>query len=434
MLLFIATASWADFTPVGAEAEGNAEGTIPRWTGGLAGSHAKHGTLADLFPGDRPEFFITSENFRSYADHLAAGHQALLTKYADYAMPVYATRRTVSFPDNVYRAIAENAQRARLKGVDAIEGAQLGIPFPRPNSGVELLWNHRLRYRGDSAKWRYARSVVHPDGSRQNSEAIEHDLFGYANANRPLDLARDNRHSSAFIYLRPATGAYRDISVLWRERVNEFSKEREIWTYGTELTRVYRNPPIGDDDVGMFSEFIRYWDMMDMFNGGFFRYGFKLLGKREIYVPYNSYRLNDGRYKNADLLQARHFNQVAPRYELHRVWIVEANLRSGEHHSISRRVFYIDEDSWSILLVDCYDSQGALSRFQEGHLLPLDQIRAVDYAPTLTYDLADGRYFADRLLSETPAPQFNIEGMLETDFSTTGLVAWHDRFAKKALK
>lgn len=109
-----------------------------------------------------------------------------------------------------------------------------------------------------------------------------------------------------------------------------------------------------------------------------------------MFFPYNSYRLNDGRYKNAQLLTSGHFNPEGTRHELHRVWTIEATEREGSRHSFGKRVFYVDEDSWNVALVENYDREGRLWRFQEGHLLPFYDSQSANTFPSLTYDLKDG--------------------------------------------
>lgn len=414
----------SEFTPVGSELAGNADGSIPIWSGGLLLSawpqnYNADGPLLDPFPEDKPRFIISACNYRQYAEKLSAGHQALFAKYPDYVLPVYPTRRSVSFPEEIYLATAENLSKAKLSGIDAVTGAKLGLPFPRPKSGVEVLWNHRLRYHADSIEWSYQRAVVQSDGHLELSRALERVLYRYANVKQPADLAQENVHSYLMLALRPAE-AYSDYTVLFHDPVNARLRQRLNW--GITLGYLRRFPALGFDEVGIFSRRIRYADMMDMFNGSFERYTFKLLGKKELYVPYNSFRLNRAALKAAELLLSGHLNQRAARYELHRVWVVEATLRPGEAHSIGQRRFYVDEDSWSILLADCYDARGQMSRFQEGHLLPLYPIQGVDYAPLITYDLKENRYFADRLLNESPALVFN-KGMSSSDFAPSAVKA-----------
>ncbi|MNJ62043.1 hypothetical protein D3C77_578630 [compost metagenome] len=50
------------------------------------------------------------------------------------------------------------------------------------------------------------------------------------------------------------------------------------------------------------------------------------------------------------------------RWELHRVWEVEATVAGGKRHAVAKRKFYFDEDSWMVLLMDGYDSEGKLWR------------------------------------------------------------------------
>ncbi len=400
----VAVAADDVLTPMGAIRTGSADGSIPAWTGGLDPQTpvSDDGRLVDPFSADRPLFTVTAQTFKSYADKLSAGHKALFAKYPDYRLPVYPTRRSVGFPQAIYQATAENQAKAQLVGVDAIAGAHLAIPFPRPRSGIEVLWNHRLRYHGDAQQWWHHQVVQYPDGARIDSKAVERLLFRYANLTHPAGLNDEGRHSLTALRLTPAE-TYSSIAMLWHDPVNALTKGRNFWYEGT-TGQIRRAPTFGHDDVGLFSNRLRYMDQLDMFNGAFDRYTFKLMGKRPMIVPYNSFRLS--RTRNAKLLKPGHIDQSQARYELHRVWVVDATLRPGIGHPISRRVFYVDEDSWSILLVDCYDRDGKLWRVQEGHLLPIYTVQGVDYTPLLVYDLKDGRYVATRLIGDERAPDF----------------------------
>jgi len=50
------------------------------------------------------------------------------------------------------------------------------------------------------------------------------------------------------------------------------------------------------------------------------------------------------------------------RWELHRVWVVEADLKPGARHIYSERFYYLDEDSWNFALYDSFDQAGKLYR------------------------------------------------------------------------
>ncbi|MNF54626.1 hypothetical protein D3C84_360600 [compost metagenome] len=137
-----------------------------------------------------------------------------------------------------------------------------------------------------------------------------------------------------------------------------------------------------------------------MFNGAPDRYDWKLVGKKEIYIPYNNYELASPKLKYDDILKAGHINQDLARYELHRVWVVEATLKAGERHIYAKRRFYVDEDSWSIALSDQYDGRGQLWRV--GELMQVHDYKAQVpwYALESLNDLISGRYVVNGMMNE----------------------------------
>lgn len=102
-------------------------------------------------------------------------------------------------------------------------------------------------------------------------------------------------------------------------------------------------------------------DTVDVYNGAPDHYEWALLGKREMLVPYNSYAVHQKGLAYGDILKSRFINPDLLRYELHRVWVVEATLRKGFSHPYAKRRFYFDEDSWQILAADIYDKDGVLT-------------------------------------------------------------------------
>ncbi len=416
----IAASGSGGLTPVGAQQGSNAAGSIPPWTGGLSRSQwpvafKPGGKLVDPFPNDKPRYTITASNFVSYVGQLSDGHRALFAKYPDYTMPVYETRRTVAFPQAIYDATKANNGRARAPAADSLEGAALGFPFPQPKTGVEVLWNHRVRYRGDAVQLSYKQAVVAADGAIRNlGNVLFRVLFRYGNVSQPGDIERDNMLAYGTLSVAKPGGSPEFVA-LFHETANSLKAARGIWVLLVNVGKMFRVPPIGYDQPFPETDAIQFIDMVDMYNGLFDRYVWKLVGKRELLIPYNAYRLSDGRYKNAQLLTKGHFNQAGARYELHRVWVVEASLRGGNSHSFGRRLFYVDEDSWNVVLVENFDPKGTLWRFQEGHLLPLYDVQAAFTVPSLTYDLKSGSYFAERLFSESPAIQYGVK-MDDQDF------------------
>ncbi|NKF23788.1 DUF1329 domain-containing protein [Solimonas marina] len=428
----VAAGASGQLTPIGADAAGNAAGTIPAWTGGL--QHAQWPKsfragqrLADPYPDDKPLFVITRANLAQYRPYLSRGHLELFAKYPDYRMPVYRTRRSVAYPQAIYDASQANIGHAKLTGSDELTGAHLGVPFPKPQSGVEIMWNHRTRFRGNSLVTQSTQAIVQPSGSvPEMLKQTERVLFRYANTQDPIDLTHDN----TLLYYLTWFGKTRndiDFVALVHETANSVKQPRNIWVIPPGIPKMFRIPPVGYDQPFPGSGGLMFIDMLDMYNGAFDRYVWKLAGKRELYIPYNSYRLSDGRYSYSQLLTPKFFNPEGTRYELHRVWVIEATERGGTHHAFGKRTFYVDEDSWNVVLVENEDHQGNLWRFQEGHLLPDYAAQTANCAPVVTYDFKDGRYFVNRLLGQDPPAEVDVP-MRKSDFMPSAVRARYGRF------
>ena len=73
------------------------------------------------------------------------------------------------------------------------------------------------------------------------------------------------------------------------------------------------------DNPGTAADGLRTSDQFDMYNGSPERYDWKLVGKKEMLVPYNAYKLHWAKTKPDDVIKPLHINQDLARYELHRV-------------------------------------------------------------------------------------------------------------------
>ena len=406
-------------TPIGAEKGGTPDGRIPMWDGGMTpskipASFKKGGRLVDPYPNDKPLFTITASTLAKYAGNLSPGHRALFAKYPDYTMPVFTTRRSVAYPQPIYDATQANLGTVKLLGSDALSGARLGFPFGKPQNGVEVMWNHRTRYRGDATQTQSTQAIVRPSGAPQYLKQTERVLYRYANLKNPADMKASNVLLYYLTWFGETSNAV-DFTALVHETANSEQDQRGVWVIPPKVPKMFRIPPVGYDQPFPGSDALQFIDMVDMYNGAFDRYVWKLTGKRELYIPYNAYRISDGRYKYPQLLKPGHFNQDATRYELHRVWVIEANERGGKSHVFGKRTFYVDEDSWNVVLVENQDRDGRLWRFQEGHLVMLYENQSTNTAPVITYDLKDGRYFINRLLSEDVPPR-EVGDMKQSDF------------------
>lgn len=386
-----------ELTPVGAEKAANADGSIPAWTGGLpknAGAVDAKGFLADPFPQEKPLFTITAKTLEKYKKNLTPGQLALFARYPDsYTMPVYTTHRTANLPDDVQAAVRQNAVNAKLvEDGNGLEGFSTAIPFPIPHTGLEVIWNHLTRYRGEGVSRLITQVTPQTDGSY--SLVRFKDQMTFSRGLTDYDPVKQS--NLLFLFKQEVISPTRlsGSVVLVHETLNQIKEPRMAWVYNAGQRRVRRAPQIAYDGPGSASDGTRTSDNFDLYNGSPDRYDWKLEGKKEVYIPYNSYRLDSPKLKYDDVVKAGHINQDLTRYELHRVWHVVATLKPGARHIYSKRDFYIDEDTWQAATVDHYDGRGTLWRVAEGH----PQFYYNQQIPWLTvetlYDLISGRYLA----------------------------------------
>ena len=392
-----------DLMPIGGVRAANEDGTIPAWDGGITevpdcyeGSGERY---CDPFPDDKPLFTITPQNVNQYRDKLTPGQLALFQTQSTYKMPVYETRRTSSYPEFYYEATYQNALNASLGGNgEALVNAVVGVPFPIPQSGFEPVWNHKVRYRGPYIR-RWNNQFAVTSSGNYNAVKIREDVslpYSHEGA-KPEDL--DN---VIIYFLQIVTDPARlaGTITLVHETMDQVSEPRRAWQYNPGQRRLRRAPNVGYDNPGTAADGLRTNDQTDTFDGAMDRYTWKLVGKREIYIPYNSYELHSDEYDYEDIILEGHINQDITRYELHRVWVVEANLKPGTTHIYKKRVFYLDEDTWQIALVDIYDSRDQLWRFQEAHTVNYYDFPGIAPIGETIYDVQINRYLAQAFNNE----------------------------------
>lgn len=382
-------------TPLGAEKAGNKAGTIPPWTGGLPKGVMKRGD--NPFAADKPLYVITAANADKYADLLTAGHKALFKTFPDYTMPVYPCRRSASYPQWYYDSTVKNATRVNLTDHGyGFSGTARGAPFPIPTNATESMWNHIMRY--NTTGWRgYLNSAVtQTDGSYTLERAYLELTYIYNNRKYTVETL-DNQNLYALIktVAPPDKAGTADLLHVPIDRVKEDTK---VWEFNTALQRVRRIGSVGYDNP-LFDGLMTH-DQVDMFNGPLDRYDVKLLGKRELLVPYNAYELYSPKIKYRDIVHKGHINQALTRYELHRVWVIEANLRPGFNHIYRKRYFYQDEDSWLILLEDMYDDRLQFWRTAEAHAINYADVPVVVNGVQVHYDLQSRRYVILNMTNE----------------------------------
>tara|TARA_R110001583_G_scaffold70375_2_gene199061 strand:- start:2052 stop:3083 length:1032 start_codon:yes stop_codon:yes gene_type:complete len=333
---------------------------------------------------------------------------------------VYPTHRSASYPDYVYDAVKVNAERAQLMKYGAgVTGATMSSPFPIPDNGLEALWNHTLRFRGQTLNYTAVASAVASNGLRSDTLRLYEYYVRYSEKGlEPEDL--DNK----IFFLKRKTLAPAKLSgaiTLVHETLDQVRSPRKSWIYVPGQRRLRRTPDLAYDTSDSNTNSIRTIDQVDMFNGAPDYYDWTLLGKQEMYIPYNSYKVHQNTIKIDDILQTNHLNSSLLRYEAHRVWVVEANLRVGFSHRYSKRRYYLDEDSWSIIYAEEYDDAGALLQVTESHTINYYDQQLVFPTLEVTYDFTSGQYYVEGLDNERPKTfDFSFK-RTEDDFSTNAV-------------
>ncbi|ARD44998.1 DUF1329 domain-containing protein [Colwellia sp. PAMC 21821] len=412
-------------TPLGAVMSANAKGTIPAWTGGLNSKNSTKsedsGRPAHPFAADKPMMVITSTNYSEYKNNLSPGQIAMFEKYADYKMPIYKTKRTAAYSSDLYEKVKKNATTAELvQSGNGIINFDTAIPFPIAKNGSEVIWNHITRYRGGTAKRFLTTIPVQSNGSfvpvKMNDQLVWPEFL-----KEGRDADKDD--NILFYYLQEITAPARltGTALLVHETIDQVKEARKAWVYNAGQRRVRRAPNVAYDGPGAGTDGLRATDNYDMYNGAPDRYDWKLIGKKELYIPYNSYNLLDTNAKYEDIIQEGHLNADYLRYELHRVWEVEATLKEGARHIYAKRTFFIDEDTWGASVIDQYDGRGELWKLSEAHNIQFYDVDTPWMVAETLHDLNSGRYLVTGLSNEEPTFMIFGEKVKRTDFSTSAL-------------
>ena len=406
-----------DLTPTGAEKAGSADGKVPAWTGGLTTAPASYVPgkgYTDPFAGEKPEFTITKANAAQYKDMLPAGAVALLDKYPTFKMNVYPSHRTAALPEAVTEKIKEQATKIELQGFTTVNSNGSTTPFPVPTNGLEVMLNHNLRYLGGGIDRIYSSFPVRANGDTYQIKVNELRIFA-----QNMDHPEPNR----LLYFKATALAPTALSgqvTLVHEPLDQVKETRSAWLYNPGQRRVRRAPDLAYDSITDDTEGMRYTDQYDAYNGAPDRFDFKLIGKKEMIVPYNDYKLLDHSVQYKQITTPNSINSDLTRYEIHRVWEVEATLKPGQKHAFSKRVFYVDEDSWSVLWEDAYDSRGGLWRVGVHFPVQFYDAKVMWYSACVYHDLSNGGYFVDFLTSQEPQIKFGAKGKL-MDFQPDAL-------------
>ncbi len=394
-------------TPMGAERAGNKDGSIPAWDGGYTKIPPGYKTgdqRPDPFANEKPVLVITGANAAQYEDKLAEGLKALLKKYpTSFRIDVYPTHRTAAAPQWVYDNIAKNATRAVTKnGGLTLEGAYGGIPFPIPKDGFEVMWNHSLAWQGVAVD-RSAGAWVKPTTGLpvQSADVIVYSQWPYYYPDGSLEKFNGIYNFEKDLLTAPP---YQNgNAVLHKIPVDQFNHSQEAWQYFPGQRRVRKVPNLAYDTPNFFMSGVTNFDEFNIFDGPMDRYDMKLIGKKEMYIPYNMNRwwLADPEKKMAD----GHLNPESLRFELHRVWVVEGTVAPGKRNVIAKRRIYVDEDTWHGVMADEWDASGSYWRLGLAFPIIIFELPGVVTWTNFTYDFHTGTYCVPAEIGKTRQPR-----------------------------
>jgi hypothetical protein len=386
-------------TPFGAEKAGNADGSIPAWSGGYTTpipGFKNGGRRGDPFASEKPLYSVTADNLAQHAGKLSEGTVALLKKYPKtFRLDVYKTHRTAAAPQWVYDNTFKNATTARLEG-NVLKGAFGGIPFPIPKTAEEMMANNDLHWRGEAWQNDFRGYLGTANGQRVLSVEATGDWQMPYYAQGQQDKFSGDYWLIRLVNSGPPVRAGE--ALVGRQNLD--GDKTAAWVYLTGQRRVRKLPNACCDTPTPATSGVASFDEVDVFNGRTDRFTWKIVGKQELLIPYNSNRLHTPT-KDSDVLLPNHFNPDHVRWELHRVWVVEANLKPGQRHQAPRSRYYLDEDTWVAVLGDRWDAKGQLWKTLWAHPVVMPDLPATTPQQQWGFhDLLSGAWYASGVVNE----------------------------------
>jgi len=388
-------------TEFGAIKAGNEDGSIPAYTGGLKMDRGKGQSYADPFKGEKPLYTIDAKNVAKYASQLTEGTKALIKRFPDtYKVHVYPTHRSVWYPSWVIQNTLKNATTAKLSGEiigDGVSGPDeggfpfAGIPFPIPKTGCEVMWNYKIHV-SQPAIYSYNSAWLVDTAGRVSSlpDVVQYHLYPWYEQSKYI---RSKGFDAVFGFSSLLTSPPSSAGTYF---LNFYLPKGEgggqqVWFYTPGQRRVRKAPEFAYDVPVASYGGVFFWDEVFGFVGRLDRFDYKLIGKKEIILPYNQYKISNQLQPN-EFLGPKHLEPSAVRWEKHRVWVVDSTRKAGARHAYSRRTFYIDEDSWALLASESYDNAGSLWRYAMPITWPIYDMGGIGATGWTTTDIIKGNY------------------------------------------
>jgi hypothetical protein len=402
----------ADLTPMGAIRAASEDGMIPEWTGKVVGlpeglAWDGPGTpYPDPYAGEKPLFVITAENMAQYRNRLSPGQVAMFETYPDtFRMPVYPSHREFGYAASLYAKVRYNAEHAELyNNYEGIKHYIGHAAFPVPGNGPEVVWFTRTTGAFLVREGEYSDIAVFPNGTRSVRRSSFRQESPYADRNNPLtpEYEYPNLGKYAGFIMTYVLEPPRDKGLITSifEPYDYAENEREVWRYLPGSRRVRRAPTVGFDTPDGPGG-LKTVDEVRGFNGSMERFEWKLLDRREVFIPYHNYRFDDPNTSYDTLLTPFHANPDYMRYELKRVWVAEGTLREGQRHLYAKRRIYVDEDTGLTAITENYDGRDELWKVVLFNNLYDFHGEAYVRRVQMYHDLRAGAYIAERLVNDS---------------------------------
>lgn len=388
-------------TLFGAVAAANADGSIPAYKGGVqapAGFKPGADRYPDPFANEKPLYSITKDNLAQYQAALSEGAVAMFQHYPDYRIDVYPTHRSIRYPKWFLDNTAKNDGTTKLEGVvegDKVAGAApdgypfQGVPFPEPKSGYEVMWNALMRLGPPVSVMRSKNYLVDASGKINDLPGFDASYFHPWSEETGALRKRtfDGVFGFSTLLTSPPTSAGTHFLSYYTP---DAAAPQPIWFYTPGQRRVRKAPEFAYDIPMAAYAGVLFWDEPWGFVGRMDRFDMKLVGKREMIVPYNVFGITN--HQGKDALKPNFVDPGAVRWEKHRVWVVEGVRKPDARHAYSKRNIFIEEDCWCIVGAEAYDDSGKLWRITQNYMWPAYDTGGMNGDSFMTADLRKGNY------------------------------------------
>jgi hypothetical protein len=345
---------------------------------------------------------------------------AIIGKFPNsFKIPVYPSHREVRYSDLVHESTKKNALNTELVNGVGVKNAHLGSPFPIPKNGAETIWNHIVYTRPWSSEAVYMQAAVYPTGDVAFNKYRDILRAPYTDPSLSVEEFAKKDIQAYFLKYTLEPVRQKGEIILVHEYLNQGVNPRAAWAYIPGTRRVRRAPTVGYDNPSGAGG-LRTDDERVGFNGAIDRYDWALLGKREVFIPYHNYKFENPKLTYKEIMQPKHPDPELFRFELHRVWVVEATLKPNARHVYAKRQFFLDEDSWMVHLADNYDGKDNLWRSQIINSTNAYDMPGICGRVEVLFDLQASAYVIDKLYNEEEKSLVQLETPYPDTYFTPG--------------